>query len=60
MKVYIVNRVCDDEYGCTEVEAVFAKEAEAKAYVEQHQIQLDVWFNENGIPEYSYDEWEVE
>ena len=33
MKVYLVNRICDYEYGCREVVAVFSSRKSAKDYI---------------------------
>ena len=52
--------VCDDEYGCTAVRAVFSTEEQVKTYVDENQYTVDVWFNGDEIPAYSYHEWEVE
>ena len=44
MKVYIVNQVCEDEYGCTGIEAVFSTREQAQAFADAHQYQWHAWF----------------
>lgn len=48
MIVYAVNQVCDDEYGCTSVDAIFSSMEKAQDFVNAHQYQWGAWFMEEG------------
>ena len=64
MKVYVVSIVCDDEYGCTSIDAIFETEAKALAYLAEEvearnehyedivcprsEAKYYPWFNEEG------------
>ena len=61
MVVWVVMRVCDYEYGCRDVDAVFDNPESANAYVEKQtngNNELPLW---NGciIDNYSVEPWEV-
>lgn len=61
MKVYLVESICDYEYGCREVEAVCASEEVAEDYIEKNGGNHDVEFwSGDFIPYYVIAEWEVE
>ena len=60
MKVYLVESICDYEYGCRKVEMVCATEENAKTYIEEHGGNPDVKFwTDQIIPYYTIEEWEV-
>ena len=43
MTMYVVNQVCDDEYGCTSVAGIFSTMEKAQAFVDAHQYQWGAW-----------------
>lgn len=57
-KVYIVTCVTEEEYGMSENVAVFANEADAKAYVAERQEQWHHWNGKN-YNRYAIEEWLV-
>ena len=52
----------DDEYGCMEVQAVYASKADADAWVAEHQEYVDCWFceDEQGVPLYKVEAFELQ
>ena len=54
MKVYLVNKICDYEYGCREVVAVFSSRKSAKDYISKQPDNGDVKFWD-GVSEHMYD-----
>ena len=61
MKVYLVESICDYEYGCRAVEGVFNSRESAEAYIEKNGGNHDLEFwSGDFIPYYVIDEWEVE
>ena len=48
MTMYVVNQVCDDEYGCTSVAGIFSTREKAQAFVDAHQYQWGAWFMKDG------------
>ena len=61
MKVYLVNRICDYEYGCREVVAVFSSRKSAEDYISKQPDNGDVEFwNGESEPIYYIDMFEVE
>lgn len=60
MKVYLVESICDYEYGCREVEAVCATKESAETYIEKQGGNNDVEFWTGQIrPYYIINEWEI-
>lgn len=61
MKVYLVESICDYEYGCRAVEGVFNSREGAEAYIEEHGGNQDVelWAGQI-FPYYLIERWEVE
>ena len=59
-KVYIVNEVCDDEYGSTEVVAVFATRKAAEAYMAENQYTWEPWWCKEERNALTVTEWEVQ
>lgn len=43
MKVYVVSRMCDDEYFCTEVVFVTADKKYAKEYCKKYNVKFEAW-----------------
>lgn len=43
MKVYVVNKMCDDEYFCTEVVFITRKEEIAKEYCDKYNEKSKCW-----------------
>lgn len=62
MMVYVVMMLVDEEYGCMEAQAVYASQADAEAWVAEHQEYVDCWFceNEQGVPLYAVREFELQ
>jgi len=61
MVVWVVMRVCDYEYGCRDVDAVFDNQESANEYVEKQtngNNELPLW-NGHIIDNYSVEPWEV-
>lgn len=58
-KVYVINMMVDDEYGCVEAQAVYMNKADAEAWVEEHQEYEHPWFckDEKGVPLYTIKEF---
>lgn len=44
MKVYIVKKIIDHEYGCRDVEAVFATEELANEYIDNSEDNFEYEF----------------
>ena len=61
MMVYVVQEMVDDEYGCMQAVAVYASQADAEAWVAEHQEMLFPWFceDEEGVPLYEVVEFEL-
>ena len=59
MKVYVVERMVETEYGGTQIEAIFSTEKQAKTYIEENQEYTSVWWKDNDVPELEYEAWEV-
>lgn len=61
MMVYAVKMMVDDEYGCMEVQSVYASQADAQAWVDEHQEMQFPWFceSEEGVPLYEVEEFEL-
>ena len=61
MKVYLVQCVCDEEYGNTAVIGVFANKADADAYAAEKQWKFSAWYMEDGEEQdaVTVEEWEV-
>lgn len=61
MLVYLVEKICDFEYGCRKVVKVFNNEESARNYVNEQPDVGDVefWTGEN-IPMYEITPFEVE
>lgn len=47
MKVYVVNMMVDDEYGCREAQAVYASREDAEKWVAENQEYEHPWFCED-------------
>lgn len=61
MLVYLVKRICDFEYGCTEVVKVFSSEKAARDYINDQPDVGDVRFwDGSNVPMYHVDMFEVE
>lgn len=60
MKVYLVMSVCDYEYGCTEVIAVFATEKQAQAHIDKLGQSYWTHWSDRRYSQYSIEEWEIE
>lgn len=61
MKVYLVEKLCDFEYGCREVVKVSSNEKSARNYVNDQPDVGDVKFwNGENIPMYEITMFEVE
>ena len=45
MEVYVVSKICDYEYFCTDVLFVTASEEIAKQYREKYNRKIDCWDN---------------
>lgn len=61
MRVYLVEKICDFEYGCREVVKVFKNEKSARNYVNEQPDVGDVEFwNGENIPMYEITMFEVE
>ena len=43
MKVYVVSRICDDDYFCTDVLFVTDNEEIAKQYCKEHSVKDIGW-----------------
>lgn len=45
MVVYVVRKICDYEYGCRNIEAVFSTQEKAEEYVENspHNQMYEFW-----------------
>lgn len=61
MKVFVVESLEDDEYGCREIVGVFASYEGAMEYIESvgGQSNVDVWFGTGTVPQFTVSEWEV-
>ena len=68
MKVWVVSVLCDDEYGCTAVDEIFATEEGALAYLEEIDECEDIprkdvtytnWADDKEYPVYTVRAWEV-
>lgn len=59
MKVYVVSRICDDEYFCTEVLFVTRKEEIAKEYCKKYNIKDRGW-DEKVRDTITYKEYKLE
>ena len=59
MKVFVVESLVDEEYGCREVAGVFASREGAMEYIESMggQSDVDCWFGT--VPQFTVSEWEV-
>lgn len=61
MKIYVVTRVCDDEYGCASPFAVFSTREKAENCInKQDDKKTDVWWTENGIDTYDIEEYDLD
>ena len=61
MLVYLVEKICDFEYGCREVIKAFNNEESARNYVNEQPDVGDVEFwNGENIPMYEITMFEVE
>ena len=62
MKVYVVNMMVDDEYGCREAQAVYASREDAEKWVAENQEYEHPWFckDEEGVPLYEIEEFELQ
>lgn len=62
MKVYLVEKICDFEYGCREVVKVFKNEESARNYVNDQPDVGDVtfWCSSTNEPMYEITMFEVE
>lgn len=60
MKVYVVSKCEDDEYGCREAIKVFSTLEKAKEYVNSQDDKIiGTWFDDD-YETYSIEEFEVE
>ena len=61
MKVYVVQVMVDEEYGCMEAEAVYSSQKAAQAWVDEHQLMLHPWYceDEQGVPLYEVEEFDL-
>ena len=59
MTVYIVTCVCDYEYGCTEIEAVFSNKEAAEAYIKKEGQNYWEHWSGSKYPQYYIEEWSV-
>ena len=60
MKVYIVEEVTNEEYGCTDVKKVFSNRKDAEKYVEKNQYTWRCWWTKKDEKALYINEWEVE
>lgn len=62
MKVYVINEVVDNEYGCVSAIKVFADKDKAQKWVDENQVMHYPWYCEDdeGEPMYSIQEFVVE
>lgn len=61
MLVYLVERICDYEYGCTEVVKVFSSEKAARDYINKQPDVGDFTFwDGSNSPIYDVNLFEVE
>lgn len=61
MKVYLVERICDYEYGCTKVVKVFSNEKSAREYInKQPDVGNFTFWNGSSVPMYDVTVFEVE
>lgn len=60
MLVYLVEKICDFEYGCTEVVKVFSSEKAARDYInDQPDVGVTFW-DGSTAPMYDVTMFEVE
>lgn len=61
MVVYAVRAVVDEEYGCREVQRIYASREDAEAYVSEHQEYWQPWWDDDGaeVPVYDIEEMQV-
>lgn len=61
MKVYLVEKICDYEYGCTEVDKVFSSEKAARDYInDQPDVGDFAFWDGSTAPIYDVTMFEVE
>lgn len=62
VQVYVVKMLVDDEYGCMEAVAVYSSEADAQAWVDEHQEMQFPWYCEDdeGVPLYKIQAFELQ
>ena len=59
MKVYCVMVVSDEEYGCRDVESIWANYEQAEAHIaELGQETLDLWFGD--VELYTIEEYDLQ
>ena len=61
MKVYVVNVMVDEEYGCREANAVYASKVDAEAWVAENQQKIHTWWlkDDENVPLYTIEEFEL-
>ena len=61
MVVYAVRAVVDEEYGCREVQRIYASYEDAEAYVSEHQEYWQPWWQDDDaeVPVYDIEEMQV-
>ena len=61
MLVYLVEKICDFEYGCTEVVKVFSSEKAARDYInDQPDVDDVIFWDGSNVPMYVVNMFEVE
>lgn len=61
MRVYLVEKICDYEYGCTEVVKAFFNEKSAREYInKQPDVGIFAFWNGSNVPIYDVAMLEVE
>lgn len=60
MTIYVVNEVCESEYGCTEVLCVFSSLAAAEKFVNEHQYKVGIAWLGHSIDSLTIEEFELD
>ena len=61
MNVYVVKTLEDTEYGTYEIFGMYSTYEKAeKAVAELGNTLVKTWFNEDGIPQYIIEDWDVQ